>query len=142
MTLKPKIVIYAVDSGGMPKGPKYQNPQWFDAVHKDAAKVIVVGDWPVIVETYRGLGIPVEVVDHYPPSEGVETVFKGVPVDHANSHAEIPSNWESLPWSDPNPGNTTIRFVAQQFTSAIVINRRHAAKIIRDELARRAAVKA
>lgn len=137
MTLKQKIVVYAVDTGGMPKGPKYQNPQWFDAVHKDAAKVIVVGNWPIVVETYRGLGIPVEVVVRYPTPDGAQEVFKKPPEVSTDAFAHIPDNWESLPWSDPNPGNMTMRFVAQQFTSAIVINRKHAAKIIRDELARR-----
>lgn len=133
---KPKIVVYAVDSGGMPKGPKYQNPQWFDAVHKDAAKVIIVGDWPNVVETYRGLGIPVEVVDQYLPREGAQEAHSEPPVASINSGAVIPDGWESLPWADPD-GGITIRKVAQQFSEAVVINSRHAAKIIREELARR-----
>lgn len=133
---KPKIVVYAVNSGGMPKGPKYQNPEWFDAVHKDAAKVIVVGNWPNVVETYRGLGIPVEVVDQYPPRTGVQEPQSAAPVASINPGGVIPADWENLPWAAPE-GETTIRKVAQQFTEAVVINRKHAAKIIREELARR-----
>lgn len=134
--MKPKIVVYAADSGGMPKGPKYQNPHWFDAVHKDAAKVIIVGNWPNIVETYRGLGIPVEVVERYPPRDGVQEPQRTAPVASINPGGIIPDDWENLPWADAD-GGTTIRKVAQQFTEAVVINRKHAAKIIRDELARR-----
>lgn len=133
---KPKIVVYAANSGGMPKGPKYQNPEWFDAVHKDAAKVIVVGNWPNVVETYRGLGIPVEVVDQYPPRTGVQEPQSAAPVASINPGGVIPVDWESLPWAVPD-GGMTIRKVAQQFTEAVVINRKHAAKIIREELARR-----
>lgn len=133
---KPKIVVYAANSGGMPKGPKYQNPEWFDAVHKDAAKVIVVGNWPKVVETYRGLGIPVEVVDQYPPRDRVQEPQSGPPVVSTGRGGAIPDDWESLPWAAPE-GETTIRKVAQQFTEAVVINRKHAAKIIREELARR-----
>lgn len=135
--IQPKIVVYAADSGGMPKGPKYQNPHWFDAVHKDAAKVIIVGDWPKVVEVYRGLGIPVEVVEQYPPREGAREAHSGPPVARSNSDAVIPEGWESLPWADPE-GGMTIRKVAQQFSEAVVINRKHAAKIIREELAKRA----
>lgn len=133
---KPKLVVYAVNSGGMPKGPKYQNPEWFDAVHKDAAKVIVVGNWPRVVETYRGLGIPVEVADQYPPCDGVQEPQSGPPVAPINPGGIIPDGWESLPWADAD-GGMTIRKVAQQFAEAVVINRKHAAKIIREELARR-----
>lgn len=135
---KPKIVVYAIDSGGMPKGPKYQNPQWFDAVHKDAAKVIIVGNWPDVQEAYHGLGIPVEVVETYPPQGRVGETKIGGAVYLSAPTGEIPDNWESLPWADPE-GGMTIRKVAQQFSEAVVINSRHAAKIIRDELARRAA---
>lgn len=134
---KQKIVVYAVETGGMPKGPKYQNPQWFDAVHKDAAKVIIVGNWPDVQEAYRGLGIPVEVVESYPTREAQEPQ-SAAPVACIGPGSDIPQNWESLPWADPE-GGMTIRKVAQQFSEAVVINSRHAAKIIRDELARRAA---
>jgi hypothetical protein len=132
--VKQKIVIYTTNSGGMPKGPKYQNPEWFDALHKDAAKVIVVGDWPKVVEAYKGLGIPVEVVDHWPIAALVEQKS-----ETKNSSAAIPDNWEQMPWTADDP-TQTIRFIAQQFTDAVVINRKHAAKIIRDEIERRAAM--
>ena len=132
---KPKIVVYAVETGGMPKGPKYQNPQWFDAIHKDASKVIIVGDWPVVVAAYKDLGIPVEVVDRWPIVMPPEPQ-RAASITSIKSDASIPEGWESLPWAAPDV-TQTMRFVAQQFTDAVVINRRHAAKIIREELARR-----
>lgn len=135
--MKQKIVVYLVDSGGMPKGPKYQNPQWFDRIHNDAAKVIVVGNWPAVAEAYRGLGIPVEIVDRYPPREGQSKPVMAAPVASTSKAASIPEGWENLPWADPK-GGMTIRKVAQQFSEAVVINSRHAAKIIREEQARRA----
>lgn len=133
MTSKPKTVVYAVDTGGMPKGPKYQNPDWFDAVHKDAAQVYVVGHYPEIVETYKRLGIPVETVERY-PLDGAAPMTEAAPIVRRAGH--IPDNWESLPWAGDG---ATIRSVAQQFSEAPVINSRHAAKIIREELVRRSA---
>lgn len=157
------VLIYTNQSGGFVKGRefRYANPDWFDSLKKDASRVVVVGNYPSIVAAYKNEGIPVVVADEFDPKahsldalEGktgepkkaepvVEHEAQKAPAPAAPPPApagavtvEIPANWEKLPWTHEDP-TQTIRHIATQLTTAPVINRGQAQKIVREELERR-----
>lgn len=59
---KAKPLIYTTVKRDLPKGHRYANARYFDSIKEDAPKVFVVGNFPNIVEAYRRVGIPVEIV--------------------------------------------------------------------------------
>lgn len=78
----PKPVIYTTEKG-LPKGGRYANPQYFDAIKQDAPKVIIVGNWPAVAEAYRRVGIPVEYAGTALDTAAMGMVRHNTPADRA-----------------------------------------------------------
>lgn len=78
----PKPVIYTTEKG-LPKGGRYANPQYFDAIKQDAPKVIIVGNWPAVAEAYRRVGIPVEYAGTALDTAATGMVRHNTPADRA-----------------------------------------------------------
>ena len=89
---------------GYEKGKKYANPRYFSDPRSWATRVVIEGrNYPNIVAAYEALGVPVQVVSNKPlePEPAPPLNAAGV---------EIPSDWQSLPWSRPSkPGGLTLR---------------------------------
>lgn len=154
------VLIYTNQNDGFIKGRefRYANPDWFDSVKQDAARVVVVGKYPRIVEAYKNVGIQVVEAEAFDPArhslaalEGNQSEvttetkpettpaqpFEKAPAPVVDAAAVvIPDNWEKLPWSHQDP-TQTIRHIAMQITTEPVINRGQAQKIVREELERR-----
>lgn len=154
------VLIYTNQDGGFIKGRefRYANPDWFDSVKADAARVVVVGNYPTIVAAYKNIGVPVVQADEFDPkahslaalegAKGVQAIQTPPTQDPplattpnspapAKPDVVIPENWEKLPWSHEDP-TQTIRHIASQLTTEPVINRGQAQKVVREELDRRA----
>lgn len=56
------IVVYSAQESGFEPGFAYRNPRFFRKPLGSHKKIIVVGNWPNVVEAYKALGVTVEVV--------------------------------------------------------------------------------
>lgn len=56
-------LIYTKQRSGFESGKFYRSPQHFDRPELGVTRVVVVGDWPKIVEAHKDAGIEVEVVE-------------------------------------------------------------------------------
>lgn len=56
-------LIYTKQRSGFEPGKFYRSPQHFDRPELGVTRVVVVGDWPKIVEAHKDAGIEVEVVE-------------------------------------------------------------------------------
>lgn len=66
-------VIYTAQKTGLEKGKRYANPRFFDGKPKSGVtKVVVVGNWPAVVEAYKAKGVEVvqqEAFNYVKPSK-------------------------------------------------------------------------
>jgi len=42
---------------------RYRNPEYFERPESGVAKVIVMGDWPIVVDAYKAAKVEVDVID-------------------------------------------------------------------------------
>jgi len=82
--------VYSAQKSGFAKGRQYLNPRFFDGtLQPGATAVVVVGDWPKVVEAYKAAGIPVAVTktsDKLPdPDAGADNVSREVTTEHKRS---------------------------------------------------------
>lgn len=56
-------LIYSTQKTGFDPEKRYRNPEHFDRPEAGATQVVVVGDWPKIVEAYESRGVDVSVVE-------------------------------------------------------------------------------
>jgi hypothetical protein len=105
----------------------YQNPRFFTVPDENAKSVVVVGDFPEIVDAYKALGIDVEALD-VPPAAPEPAVLQREPLTDAEKRTvDIPDNWQSLTWPK-------MRALAGQLTNEPVINKLAATNVIEHEL--------
>lgn len=56
-------LIYTTQRNGFDPGKRYRNPIHFQCAEDGVAKVVVIGDWPKVVEAYEETGAEVTVVE-------------------------------------------------------------------------------
>lgn len=56
-------LIYTTQRNGFDPGKRYRNPIHFQCAEDGVAKVVVIGDWPKVVEAYEEAGAEVTVVE-------------------------------------------------------------------------------
>lgn len=136
-------IVYANISTGFEKGRKYANPRFFLTPRPEATRVIVVGDWPKVVQAYQRIGIPVVQLDHGQPLEDAESAKPLPPVtdenepkkgsgdDHDPGTVVIPDDWTDMSWP-------ALRALAKDITAdKFPIKKDEAIDIIEKELTRR-----
>jgi hypothetical protein len=136
-------IVYASGRTEWQKGRLFGNARLFHKTVEGVEKVIVVGDWPKIVEAYRRLGIPVEIVGvtgvlRSEPLAGTGEAIqigKGEPpcapvmrIDAGS--VEIPEDFRTLKWPE-------LRALGKQLSDTPAINSKEALAIIEAELDRR-----
>ncbi|WP_223526992.1 hypothetical protein [Pseudomonas sp. BF-B-26] len=52
-------LIYSTQSSGFDPDKRYRNPEHFDRPEADVTGVVVVGEWPKVVEAYESVGVEV-----------------------------------------------------------------------------------
>lgn len=61
--VKSKELVYSNQTTGYEAGRRYSNPRFFTGnIREGTTSVIVVGDWPAVVDAYKRAGIPVKIV--------------------------------------------------------------------------------
>jgi uncharacterized phage protein gp47/JayE len=115
--------VYSSQKSGFVKGRAYLNPRFFDGtLQPGATSVVVVGEWPKVVEAYKAAGIPVAITkngEKLPdPNAGADNVSTEVTTEHKRSvvkgkgkdvgkidpplkdgnNVEIPANFQELPF--------------------------------------------
>ncbi|BAQ18318.1 hypothetical protein [Methyloceanibacter caenitepidi] len=127
--MQPKdTVIYTAQKSGLKKGPRYANPRFFDGKPKRGVKkVVVVGDWPAVVDAYEAAGV--EVVTEETPRP--KTFTEARVEKSGRDVVEIPDDWQEMSWQDK-------RKLAAQLSDVPVINSAGADAAIMAELDRRA----
>lgn len=145
MAVRSKEIVYANISTGYEKGRAYANPRFFITPRTDVTKVIVVGDWPKVVDAYQKAGVPVvqlqpgqpleeaDSADPLPFGEGVslkpKTNSEGDP--HDPGKVEIPEDWADFSWP-------ALRTLAKEIDGKkFPIKKDEAIEIIEKELERR-----
>jgi hypothetical protein len=59
------VVVYSTQRNGFDPGCVYRNPHYFEKANAVGVdRIVVIGDWPNVVEAYRSLGV--EVVSDIP----------------------------------------------------------------------------
>jgi hypothetical protein len=104
---KEREIIYSTQRTGFEEGRRYANPRFFNGqVRSGITSVIVVGDYPAVVDAYKRAGIPVRVISpgaplsdaEDAPVEGSgENFVEGVPADFEFPNDEA---LDELDWSD------------------------------------------
>ncbi|MBV7523447.1 hypothetical protein KW834_03375 [Pseudomonas sp. PDM29] len=54
-------LTYSNQLSGFDPGKRYRNPEHFDKPEADVTSVLVIGDWPSVVDAYKAAGIDVSV---------------------------------------------------------------------------------
>jgi regulator of replication initiation timing len=54
-------LTYSNQLSGFDPGKRYRNPEHFDKPEADVTSVLVIGDWPSVVDAYKAAGIEVSV---------------------------------------------------------------------------------
>jgi hypothetical protein len=148
-------LVYSNQRTGYEAGRRYANPRFFSTPRAGVSKVIVIGDWPKVVDAYTKLGIPVVVAQNpsdlakggrkavpKPPTTPEtpnarpeptvpETAYLRTAEPRAEQEAvEIPDNWRDLPWPQR-------KSLASRVTDTPVVNGEIANRAIEEELQRR-----
>lgn len=63
-------LTYSAQTTDFDPDKRYRNPQYFDRPEPGVTKVIVMGDWPVVVEAYEAAQVEVDIVE---PGGAAET---------------------------------------------------------------------
>lgn len=125
-------IVYSTQSTGYEKGRAYANPRFFITPRTGVQKVIVVGNWPAVVEAYRALGVTVVEVEtgHATLEEAIaggrEMSGKPPEVPLDTSAIDIPDaeTFEALDWSEKRQlvkslgGSVTNKEAAREFVDA------------------------
>jgi regulator of replication initiation timing len=74
-------LTYSNQLGGFDPGKRYRNPEHFDKPEAGVTSVLVIGDWPNVVDAYENVGIEVTLKEA--PPRQVLVVGAG------NSHVEL-----------------------------------------------------
>lgn len=56
-------LIYSTQSSGFDPDKRYRNPEHFDRPETGVTSVLVVGEWPKVVDAYKDAGVDVAVKD-------------------------------------------------------------------------------
>lgn len=56
-------LTYSNQLSGFDPGRRYRNPEHFDKPEADVTSVLVVGDWPNVVDAYKAAGVEISVKD-------------------------------------------------------------------------------
>ena len=56
-------LIYTTQRDGFEQGRTYRNPRHFDQAEQGVESVVVIGDWPKVVNAYESAGADVSVVE-------------------------------------------------------------------------------
>lgn len=56
-------LIYSTQSSGFDPGKRYRNPEHFDRPEAGVTGVVVVGEWPKVVEGYEHVGVEVTAIE-------------------------------------------------------------------------------
>ncbi|AHZ77252.1 MULTISPECIES: hypothetical protein [Pseudomonas] len=56
-------LIYTTQRSGFDPGKRYRNPLHFQHAEDGVEEVVVIGDWPKVVEAYEAVGVEVTVVE-------------------------------------------------------------------------------
>ncbi|MFS1292027.1 MULTISPECIES: hypothetical protein [unclassified Pseudomonas] len=56
-------LTYSAQTTDFDPDKRYRNPEHFDRVEPGAVKVVVVGDWPRVVDAYEGEGVEVSIIE-------------------------------------------------------------------------------
>lgn len=98
-------IVYANIRTGYEKGRRYSNPRHFISPRSEATRVIVVGDWPRVVEAYQAVGIPVIQLEVGQPLSAADDAEPAAPINsesaaptHDPSTVEIPEDLSDLSW--------------------------------------------
>lgn len=135
-------IVYASGRTGWQKGRLFGNARLFHRTVEGVERVIVVGDWPNIIEAYKRKGIPVQVVVGGDPLATLEQTKDysfapgpcNLPVEAMaapdRESVEIPADFRDLKWKE-------LRALSKQLSDTPAINSKEALAIIEAELARR-----
>ncbi|WP_223514275.1 hypothetical protein [Pseudomonas sp. GL-R-26] len=59
-------LIYSTQSSGFDPDKRYRNPEHFDRPEAGVTGVVVVGEWPKVVEAYERVGVEVTAIEAEP----------------------------------------------------------------------------
>jgi hypothetical protein len=59
-------LIYSTQSSGFDPDKRYRNPEHFDRPEAGVTGVVVVGEWPKVVEAYENVGVDVTAIEAQP----------------------------------------------------------------------------
>lgn len=115
-------IIYSAQRRNFLENEVYQNPRYFTDINPNATEVVVIGDWPNIVEAYEKAKVSVTVeslgqrkVRRLPPPED-ETEDE----DDGDEGVKLPENWRKASLKN-------LRRYAKKFDEAVDVTTREAA---------------
>ncbi|TWC27706.1 MULTISPECIES: hypothetical protein [unclassified Pseudomonas] len=56
-------LIYSTQSSGFDPDKRYRNPEHFDRPEAGVTGIVVVGEWPKVVEAYENIGVEVTAIE-------------------------------------------------------------------------------
>jgi hypothetical protein len=71
-------LTYSTQKTDFDPDKRYRNPQYFERVESGITKVVVIGDWPAVVDAYNAVDVEVETVKVPKPKKVAKTVTKAV----------------------------------------------------------------
>lgn len=100
-------LIYSTQEHGFYPNMRYENPLYFNGRVTQSEGVLVIGDWPKVVDAYKKAGIPVEVQDTSPKTVNSKPETNGKASDpYAKlSNADLRKAIADMTGQDP-PNNT------------------------------------
>ena len=109
-------LIYSTQSSGFDPDKRYRNPEHFDRPETGVTSVLVVGEWPKVVDAYKNAGVDVAVKDVARVlivGAGVESELKDL-IDRLNIERDlivtlIESAEGLAPLTHPEAGELPIR---------------------------------
>lgn len=109
-------LIYSTQSSGFEPDKRYRNPEHFDRPETGVTSVLVVGEWPKVVDAYKNAGVDVAVKDVARVlivGAGVESELKDL-IDRLNIERDlivtlIESAEGLAPLTHPEAGELPIR---------------------------------
>lgn len=71
-------LTYSTQKTDFDPDKRYRNPQYFERAESGVTKVIVIGDWPAVVDAYNAAEVEVQTVKALKPKKVAKTVTKPV----------------------------------------------------------------
>ncbi|MGC5702971.1 hypothetical protein J4P02_22450 [Pseudomonas sp. NFXW11] len=62
-------LTYSAQTTDFDPDKRYRNPQYFDRPEAGVTKIVVVGQWPNVVDAYKALDVEVDIVEAGASSE-------------------------------------------------------------------------